>query len=175
MTGDPRVLLNGAAVVIFAAVNTTALMLGPGHGQAPLFLCALFAVLAAVQCASWDPALLTWALAFSIPPVLAVTAADGTAWLIGLLGALLLLAAELNTLGWEYHGTPPAAPSTRNRIWKITQVAGGGAAAALAIGVVSRLPSPGGVVAVLAGAIALVGVGRLVFGIARPPQPDHHA
>ncbi|NIS33410.1 MAG: hypothetical protein GWN07_23095, partial [Actinobacteria bacterium] len=107
MTTPARVILAACSVAIIVVVNATAAALGPDDARPALLLCGLVALRGAVQSAASNPAGFTSALYFSLPPVIALLAEDSPTWLIGPLGALLLVASELGALSRELHGTGP--------------------------------------------------------------------
>lgn len=163
MTTRPGVILAACSVSIIAVVNAAAATQAPPGARAPLLLCGSLAVVIAMQAALRDPAALAGALLFSVPPVIALAAADSPTWLIGPLGVMLLVAGELNALNWELRGAGPKeafAPRVRN----IGYLGGLSLAASLAVGVFASGPPPGGTAAVVLGGTALAALAIVLFG-----------
>lgn len=159
----PRLILASCSVAIIVLVVTTGAALGPESVRTWLLLSAGLAVITAVQAAASDSADLAPALLFSLPPVIALLADGSTTWLIGPLGAALLVAAELNALGWESHGTGPLSAMRSHRLRSMGQLAALGLAASLLVALVGRAPSPPGTVAAVVAAMALAALGGVVF------------
>ncbi|BCJ36432.1 hypothetical protein Athai_39350 [Actinocatenispora thailandica] len=113
MTG-PRLLLAAGSLGCVIVVNAVALALGPANARPIFACCAVLALAAAVfgLLARDDRFGLT--LLASAPPVLGLLATDRT-WLLGPLGVLLFVAAELGAWSWEQRGagTDPAPPARR--------------------------------------------------------------
>jgi hypothetical protein len=128
-----------------------------------LFLCAVWAVLAAVQAAARDPAALRWAILVSLPPVVALVADESPTWLVGPLGALLLVAAELNAVSWRLRGKD-SPDDLRRRLLNIAQLGALGIAGSLAVWLMSSVPTPGGMAALFVGVAALAGLASVTFG-----------
>lgn len=164
MTMQPRVIFASCSVAIIIVINVTAVILGPIALRPLQVVSGLIAASVAVQSVRWNPAGLAPALYFSLPPVIALLAGESPAWLIGPLGASLLVASELNALSWECRGSGPIDGLARRRLLNIGQLGGLGLVASLAIPAVASGPSPGGTAAVVVAAIALAGLARVTFG-----------
>jgi hypothetical protein len=163
---EQRYLLQGGSVLLFAGVNAVSIAaVDAGEAGALLVLGGLCAVAAAVHAVIWGPEALTSALLLSLPPLF-VLAADGTgSWLIGPLAALLLLAGELNAVGWEFPGGGASSLLMRRRVSGAALLAGGGAAASVAVLAAAGLgPSLSGLAALIAAAGALAALGWVIFG-----------
>lgn len=159
----PRILVASASVGLILTVAVTGIALAPEGAERWLFLSALVAVIAAIQGVATDPADLAAALLFSLPPVLALLTEGSPTWLIGPLGALLLLAAELSALSWECQGDNPLTTLTGRRLIGIAGLALVGLVAALVVGSVAPRVSLGGTAAVAVAAVALAAIGGAVF------------
>ena len=129
-----------------------------------LLLCGILAVAAALQSMVWEAEGLGAAMLLSLPPLLAL-GAGAEAWLIGPLGALLLLASELNAASWEFRGADFTGVLARRRVASATQLtAAGSAASVVVVGAAGLGPSIGGTAAVVVAAAALAGVAHLFCG-----------
>lgn len=159
-----RVVLASCSVAVIATVNATAAAVALDDARPLLLLCSVVALGAAVQSAAWNPAVLTSGLLFSLPPVIALLAGDGPTWLIGPLGALLLVGAELNALSWQCRGGGLHDVLARRRLWKVGQLGVLGLAASLVVAAAASGPSPGGTPAIVIAAIALAALAYVMFG-----------
>lgn len=167
----PRVVLGVGSVAIVAVVVVAAAALAPDGARPWLLLSGVLAVVAAVQGVASDPRDLATALLLSLPPVIALVADGSPTWLIGPLGALLLVAGELNALSWECQVARPIGPVKRRRLLATGQLASIGVAASLAVGVVARGPWPGGTATAVVAAAALAALGGVVFRRGGSPSP----
>lgn len=163
MTSRARFVLRSSSIVAVVIVVGTAALFGPRDLRVWLLLCGALAVIAAAQAATLDPSDLTPALLLSLPPVIALLADGSPTWMIGPLGALLLVAGELNVLSWESQGIGPAS-GARRRLLNTTRLAGLGLAAALPVALLDAGQWLSGTTAVLLAAGAIAGLGALVFG-----------
>lgn len=159
----PRVALGIGSVAIVAVVVVAAAALAPEEARPWLLLSGVLAVVAGVQGVASDPSDLATALLLSLPPVIALVADGSPTWMIGPLGALLLVAGELNVLSWECQVARPIGPVNRRRLVSTGQLASMGVAASLAVGLVARGPWPGGMAAAAVAAAALAALGGVVF------------
>lgn len=161
----PALVVSYGSAGVIVLVNVAALGLGPGGGARPvLLLCALMAGWAAYRSVTDDPRALTVALLVSVAPVVALLADGSPTWLVGPLAALLLVAGELNVLGWELRGRGATADVPRHRLAEIGKLGALGAAAALAIGLATPAPAFGGMPALLLAAVAFVVLAGVLFG-----------
>lgn len=163
MRNPPAVLLASMSVAIFAIVNAAATSLGPAAARMLLLACAIAAVGVAVQTAALELAVLKWALLFSMPPVVALAADGSPTWLIGPLGALLLIASEVCALSWEIRGVRPSAAILWDRLRNIGVLGALGLVASLAIAGIGSVPILDGMLAVVVGGTALAGVALVMF------------
>lgn len=159
----PRLILASCSVAIVLLVVTTATALGPDGARPWLLVSGSIAVITAIQAAASDPADLAPALLFSLPPVIALLADGSPTWLVGPLGACLLLAGELSALSWESQGTRPLSAVRQHRLRGTAQLVSLGLIASLGVAMVGRIPSPGGTVAVVVSAAALAALARVLF------------
>lgn len=163
MTTRPGVTVACCSVAIVALVNATAAALGPDEARRMLLLCSIVALGIAGHSAAWNPAGFPAALYLSLPPVIALLADDSSTWLIGPLGALLLVAGELHALSWECRGTSPIDAMARRRLLNIGQLGALGLMASLAVALVASGASPGGTAAVVVAALALAALAHITF------------
>jgi hypothetical protein len=163
MTLRPRNMLASSSVALIASVNGMALALGPEHARVWLLVSGLLAIGSALQSIAWEPDDLMAALLFSLPPVIALVADGSPTWLIGPLGALLLVAAELNVLSWDYDGVAPGDDVLRQRLRSIGMLGALGLGLSLIVYAAGGLPAPGSAVVVIIAAGAVVALGRLLF------------
>lgn len=159
----PRLLLAAGSVISIAFVAFSAAIVAPVGLRFLLLLCAAVAVGAALQSALLDPMDLMTALLLSLPPVIALVAPGAPTWLIAPFGALLLLAGELNALGWECAPDGPLDAAQRRRLGASLQLAALGLVAALAVGFVPLGQVPGGAVVAVLAAAALAAFGGALF------------
>lgn len=159
----PRIVAGSCSVAVVLLVVATAAVLGPDGARSWLLVSGGVAVIAAIQAVTSDPADLAPALLFSLPPVIALLADGSPTWLIGPLGALLLLAGELSALSWDLTGTKPMSTLRRQRLRSMGQLTVLALAASLLVTIVGRAPSPRGTVAALLAATALTAFGGVVF------------
>lgn len=169
MTVPARLVLPFCSVALFAVVNLAAISLvGASDARPVLLVCGVLAVAAAVQSFVWDSEGLGAAVLLSLPPLLAVGTGQA-AWLIGPLGAMLLLAGELNAAGREFGGAKSTGALARRRVASATVLAAAGiAGSVVVVGAAGFGPSIGGTAALVVAAGALAGLGYLFFGRAEP-------
>lgn len=158
-----RLLIASAAVAVLVGVVATAVALGPEDIRKWLLLSGLVAGVAAVQGVGSDPADLAPALVFSLPPVLALLVDGSPTWLIGPLGALLLLSAELGALSWDCQREAPLNTIRRRRLRRVAVLAALGLGAALVVPAVALAPLSGGTAALVIAALAFAAVGPVLF------------
>lgn len=165
MTESAQLLLRSCSVAIFGLVNAAAVTMGPaGQARPMLLFCGLLAVAAALQSMVWEAEGLGAAMLLSLPPLLAL-GGGAESWLIGPLGALLLLASELNAASWEFRGGDSTGVLARRRVASAAQLsAAGSAASVVVVGAAGLGPSLGGTAAVVVAAAALAGLASLFFG-----------
>lgn len=163
MMNSPRIVLAAATLGIIAVVNLTAASFGPADSRWLLLLSGFFAIGAAFQSVAWEPSDLLPALLFSLPPVMSLVADGSPAWLIAILGALLLAAAELHALGWECDGVGPSGAATRRRFRTIAELTLAGAAAGALVLAFGTIPLFAGVAAVVTGGVAIALISLLLF------------
>lgn len=163
MTSTRRAWLRVASVLLFAVVNGVALLLGGGAGARPLLVaCAVVAVAAAVQAAIWDSDGPSAALLLSLPPLL--PAVQGEAgWILGPLGALLLLGCELNSASWETVRGDRGVLVTRWVRSAVTLAGAGAVGSLLVVAAAGAGPSLGGILGLVVAGGALAAVGLLLF------------
>ncbi len=160
-----RVLFGWGSVVLVILVVGIALTASPTGVRWWLAVVGVVGVLMAVPAAFSDPRELTPALVLSLAPVAVLLFGDATSWLVPPLASLLLVAAELNAMGWAGQGTRVDAVPRRLAQAGMLGVLGlAGAAVVLALGQRSWLS---GTVAVLVAAAAVSGVGALVLSRTR--------
>ena len=163
MSDAPRVLLSIGAVGAIAAAAFAGAVLAP----APLFwwllLCAFFATVAAFHGVTSNPRDLAAALFLALPPVAALAAEGSPAWLIGPLAALLLLGGELCALAWTCEGSRPLNDVQRRRLRASGGLALMAATAGLLVGLLGRVPLPGGTLVLVGMAVVAAALARRVF------------
>ena len=164
MTIQSRTVVSAGSVGLFAIVNLSAALLASADTTPWLLLCAALAIAAAMQSVAWEPADLLAAMTLSLLPLIAFVSDGGSVVLVGVLGVLLLGAAELNVLSWEMEGAGPAGAGLRRRLVHIGRLELLGVIAVLGVLVVARLPFVSGMAAVVVAAGAVVVLGRMVFG-----------
>jgi hypothetical protein len=158
-----RTLALGAVTAVLVT-NLVAAVFAGGELQWLLYASAAVATLTAVLAVTSSGEAIAGAFLFSLPAVLALLASDGGRWLIGPLGALLLLAGELSAWSWEYAGVVPAEPEVMSqRGLDVARLAGLGLLASVAVGVAGLGRLPGGSAAVVVAAIAVAALARLTF------------
>jgi hypothetical protein len=162
-----RLHTTAGSVALVALVNVGALAATPPGSGTWLTMFAVLAVAAAIQSALWDASDLVLALLFSIPPVAALAAYPGRAWLIAPLAAALLVAGELNSLGWELRGM--RATDATGRVRGIVRLGLTSFGAALVVAGVAARPLPLGPAAALAGAMAFIALAGV--HLRRPASP----
>jgi hypothetical protein len=160
----PRLLLGASSVALLASVTLTAASLGPEIGRPVMTISALVAIGFAIQSAAWDSRVLPSALLFSLPPVVSLLGADAPTWLIGPMGALLLVGVELNAVSWLMPAMGPLDPLTRSRLLSIGGIGGLGLAASPAVWWVGSAPVGGGIAGVVVAALALAALAFVMFG-----------
>lgn len=163
MRSLPRIILGSCSVAIILLVVAIATALGPEGARLWLLVSGGIAVLTAIQGAASDPADLTPALIFSLPPVIALFAPGSPSWLIGPLGAFLLLSGELNALSWASQPARPMNSVRRHHLRGTAELVSFGLIASLVITMLGRGPSPDGTLAVLVAATALAALARVLF------------
>ena len=151
------------SVALIAIVGLVAVGFGPESRRGLLLLCSVAAVVIGRQSAIRDPSALTWALLASAPPIMALSAAVSPSWLIGPLAVLLLLAGELNALGWELRGAKGVESVARHRLLEMGKLGTTALLAALLVGLLPRGSAAGGFVPYLVAGLALVALGWVVF------------
>jgi hypothetical protein len=107
MTMQGRTVVSASSVALFAIVNLSAALLASADATPWLMLCAALAIAAAMQSVAWEPADLLAAITLSLLPLVGLVSDGGSVVLVGVLGVLLLCAAELNVLSWEMEGAGP--------------------------------------------------------------------
>jgi hypothetical protein len=163
MTMQARTVVSSSSVALFAIVNLTAALLASADATPWLMLCAALAIAAAMQSAAWEPADLLAAITLSLLPLVGLVSDGGSVALVGVLGVLLLCAAELNVLSWEMEGAGPVGAGLRRRLVSLVQLAFLGVLAVLGVLVIARLPFVSGMAAVVVAAGAVMVLGRVVF------------
>ena len=158
----PRTVLAAASLALLLAVLLTALVAGPWLSRPWLSLSALMAIAMALLSVTSEPKDLAWALLFSAPPVAALAAEGSPTWLIGVLAAGLLIAAELNTLSWEWPAGG-ASDVVQRRFLEIGVLAGLGVVASLAVFAVARGPVMGPTSALVVAGGGLAALSRIVL------------
>jgi hypothetical protein len=133
----PRLVLASASLGFLLLVMLMAIDLGPDRARPWLMISSGVALIAAVQSVASDPRDLTLALVLCMPSVLALLAEGSPTWLIGPLGALLLLAGELNALSWDCHGVAELNPVTRRRLSRAGWLSGFALVAAVGVAFVA--------------------------------------
>lgn len=163
MSGPARRLLATASVGLILFVVITSIALGPAGSRIWLLASGVLAAVLALQSVSLRPADLGPSLLFSLPPVLALAAHGSPARLIGPLGALLFLAAELGALSWECQGGFPLRAVQQRRLLEGLGLSAVGLVAALAIDFAAPLVPLGGPAALVLAAAGLAAAGAIVF------------
>lgn len=157
--------LPGGSALLIALVNAVAVAAGPvGDAHLALLACGLAAAAVGLQSAFWDSDTLGLALLLSVPPIVPLVASEVGQWLIGPMGALLLVAAELNLLGWEARRRGPSWRGMGSRATQIGMLGGAGMGASLAVAAVGLGSPVGGLAALLVAAAALAILARVLFG-----------
>lgn len=164
MTMQARTVVSACSVGLFAIVNLSAALLASPDATSWLMLCAALAIAAAMQSVAWEPADLLVATTLSLVPLIGLVSGGGSVVLVGVLGVLLLGAAELNVLSWEMEGAGPVGATLRRRLVSLARLGYLGVVAVLGVLVVARLPFVSGMTAVVVAAGAVVVLARLVFG-----------
>lgn len=157
-------VLGVAAVGVVAIVAAFALALTPGESNAWVPFLGLLAAAAMIQSVVSEPNDLTAALLLALPLAGVVGSQPSTAWLVAPLGALLLLAGELNAVAWDTRGRDPGPGVARSRLGEIGILTGIGLVVAVLVGGAALLPFPTGALGVLLGSAGVAGVGWVVFG-----------
>jgi hypothetical protein len=159
MRGDPRTLIRTLSVCAISAAIVVALQLGPRDIRVWLSVCGLVSVAMSVSSLVAEPRELLVALAFALPPVMALAAEGSPTWMIAPLATVLFVGAELNALSWEMSGPRTTHALVRRRLVGIGGMAGLGLVGALAVGAVARtaLLAPSLAVAVASAALAALG------------------
>ncbi len=158
-----RTLALGAVTAVLVA-NLLATVLAGSELQWLLYASAAAATLTAVLAVMSSGEAIAGAYLFSLPAVLVLLATDAGRWLIGPLGALLLLAGELSAWSWEYAGVVPADPEVMSqRGLDVARLAGFGLLASVAVSVAGLGRLPGGSAAVVVAAVAVAALARLTF------------
>ena len=161
---DRGLALSYASIGVFAFVAFTAWSLAPGSVRPLSLVFATAALVICRQAALRDPSALTWALLASAPPVMALVSGRSTDWLVAPLAALLLLAGELNALGWDLRGASDSQALSRSRLIDSARLCLAGLAAAAIVVRIPRAPAVGGTAMILIGAAALAALGWVAFG-----------
>ncbi|MGD2068899.1 MAG: hypothetical protein PVI57_09535 [Gemmatimonadota bacterium] len=157
-------VLGASSVAIVAVVGLSATSLSTADSKVWLYFCVALAGATAFQSVASEPRDLMPALLFSLPPVMALAAEGSPTWLIGPFGVLLLLAAELSALSWEFQGEGPPAPVTIRRLGRIAPLVALALAASVTVYIASWAPVLRGTPAFMLAAAALAGIGWVVFG-----------
>lgn len=163
MSAWPRIVLACFSVAIVAAVVVTAAAFGPEAPRRWLLLCGMLAVVAALQSVTAEDRDLAAALLLSLPPVLALASEGSPTWLIASLGALLLMAGELNALSWECQVPGPMKAGIPRRLLDTAGLAAVGLGGSLAVYFVAQVSTFGGTGAVVLAAVALAALGLLLL------------
>lgn len=158
-----RTLALGAVTAVLIA-NLIAVLMGGGELQWLVYASAAVATLTAVLAVVTSGEAIAGAFVFSLPAVLALLATDAGRWLIGPIGALLLLAGELSAWSWEYAGVVPAEPEVMSqRGLDVARLAGLGLLASVAVSIAGLGRLQGGSAAVVVAAVAVAALARLTF------------
>lgn len=131
----PRALLGVGFVVCIALVVAVARPFGPPAAQGWVTVAGVLAVIAAIQTVASDPRDLKTAMLLALPAVVAL--ALGSAWLVGPMATLLLVAAELNTLSSECQDADRLTDVQRKRLRSVAGLAAvaGVASVVVAVGI----------------------------------------
>lgn len=164
MRMQARTVMSASSVGLFAIVNLSAALLASADATPLLMVCAALAIAAAMQSVAWEPADLLVAIALSLVPLVGLVSGGGSVVLVGVLGVLLLGAAELNVLSWEMEGAGPAGAVLRRRLRYLGRLGFLGVVAVFGVLVVAQMPFVSGMTAVVVAAVAVVVLGRVVFG-----------
>ncbi len=162
-----RNLLAAASVAAIALAVLVALAVGPRQHRAWLTISGLVGVAMAFPSLFTDPRDLLPSLVFSLPPVMALVADPGTGWLVGPLGVLVLVGAELNAACWAAEGSSVLHGAVRGRLLRIGQLALWGLGASVAATLAARLTWLDSTLAVVVAAGALAGLATVVFSTRR--------
>lgn len=165
---SPRALLAAAAVAAVVLVDAVAIVVGTPDARLLLCFSSAVAVALTVHGVTSKPVSIGWGLVLGAPPVVALLTHGRPSWLIGPLAAVLLLAGELGSLSWELRGAMPDEVLVRHRLMNVVRLGMVAMAAAVAIGLVNLIPSPGGTAAVVVAALALAIVARITFDSRTP-------
>ena len=158
-----RVVVGAASVAAIAVVVLVALPLEPRESRVWLSLIGAVAVGMSISSVIAEPRELLAALVLGAAPVMGLAGNGSTAWLIGPLGVLLLVGAELNAWSWELGGGTARERDPRRRVGAIMQLAVIGLLSAAAVAVAARSAPVGGLVAVTLAAVALAGLGSVIL------------
>lgn len=164
MTGRRRQLVGATSVGAVSAAVLIALVAGPpGSARIWLSVIGLVAVGMSVSSVVAEPRELLATLVLGAAPVMGLAADDASAWLIGPLGALLLVGGELNAWSWELGGTVSEERDARRRSRSIASLALLGLLSSLAVSIAAQSTVPGGLVAVTLAAAALAALGWVIL------------
>jgi hypothetical protein len=176
MRPTARVLLASASVALITGVVWLAVALGPPQGRLLLVGCGVLAVATAVQSVSAAPEDLTLAVLFTLFPLLALLGEESPTWMIGPLGVLLFLAAELNALSWDARGPLSYTAAQRRRLVDAIILTTVGSSGILIVGLGVDGPLPTGTWAVVLAGITLGALAHVVLkgpgGRASPETED---
>jgi len=175
MRPTARVVLASASVALITGVVWLAVVLGPSQGRLLLIGCGVLAVATAVQSVTATPEDLTLAVLFTLLPLLALLEEGSPTWMIGLLGVVLFLAAELNALSWDARGPFSFTTAQRRRLVDSLILTAVGSSGVLIVRLGEDGPFPTGTWAVVLAGITLGALAHVVFkgpGRAAGPVTD---
>lgn len=132
-----RVILASASLAILIGVALSGVLLAPERLRPWLWTSAGLAAITGLQSIASDPRDIGFALLFTLPPLIALTADGSPTWLIGPLAALLLLAGELNALSWACQAAGTMSPVKRRRLARAGQLTALGLVVAVIVAVVT--------------------------------------
>ncbi len=163
MTLDRRAILALSSIGIALFVVGAAILLGPRAVRFWMIVSGAIGLALWASSLTAEPWELLPALAFCLPPVIAL-ASNGAPFLwVGGSAALLLMAAELNAMSWEW-SSPRTKFRSRPLLWlPLAQLGLSAFAASTLVGVASTITLGSATLAVVAASAALVGVGWLTF------------
>lgn len=162
MKPSGRLVLASASVATFVLAQVLALSVGPDVGPW-LDLCVLFAVATCIEAVAADTRALAAAMLLGLPAVVALVAEGSPTWMMGPLGALLLVSGELNALSWKWVGGAPPPGLRRRLLVDSASLAGLGLGASLVVSAVAGAAPEGGTLMVAVAAGAFAGVGAMAF------------
>jgi hypothetical protein len=164
MRGRTPTILGSLSVALFLVAGVVAVPLGPAGSRFVLLICAILAVLMAVQAAIAEPRDLGWALILGLVPIVALVSDGSPSGLVVPLGVLLFLACELNALRWRVGPPALGRRPTRQQIRGVVRLSVFGTVGAGITLWAAAITPPATTMAVALAALALAGAGAAVFG-----------